>query len=389
MMATLVRAIPKKTSEILGSAMEDISPGLRFSTYFGGYEESGWKVESKEKAKRFREVCGIGSDILKLSEALFLRQKDLWKDGPSCLALEASTTSPFATGLGIEHPLENGFSFLKPYGLPYLPGSGLKGVLRAAALEMGEEEGWSSERVTQLLGGSLESGDREDSDSSHRGELIFFDAYPKMKKESLTVEIMNPHHGNYYAGISSPSGIDAPVPVFFLAISPGTEFFFHVSRVPRTMSASPSAQGEWDWKELVVRTFVYAFTFLGFGAKTAVGYGAFKSNELESKEKKIEIEKAEAETKALLSSGVLPPDHVLWENARLSFTPNDGRIKIAFTKDSTPQRADLDRGMAESLISALSPDDRDRLKVKRKEITLPVVMKRVGNQWSFVQIKQQ
>ncbi|MDD3652268.1 RAMP superfamily CRISPR-associated protein, partial [Immundisolibacter sp.] len=52
------------------------------------------------------------------------------------LCLDAKATAPFTTGLGNEHPLENGFAFLNPYGLPYLPGSGVKGVLRQAAREL-------------------------------------------------------------------------------------------------------------------------------------------------------------------------------------------------------------------------------------------------------------
>ncbi|HWO99019.1 MAG TPA: RAMP superfamily CRISPR-associated protein [Methylococcus sp.] len=52
------------------------------------------------------------------------------------LKLEATGVAPFTTGLGNEHPLENGFAFLNPYGLPYLPGSGVKGILRQAAREL-------------------------------------------------------------------------------------------------------------------------------------------------------------------------------------------------------------------------------------------------------------
>ena len=38
----------------------------------------------------------------------------------------------------MEHPLENGFAFLQPYGLPYLAGSGVKGVLRQTARLLAE-----------------------------------------------------------------------------------------------------------------------------------------------------------------------------------------------------------------------------------------------------------
>ena len=73
------------------------------------------------------------------------------QDGGALMTFEAQAIAPFTTGLGNEHPLENGFAFLSPYGVPYLPGSGVKGVLRQAARELvsgkwGEIAGWSAER---------------------------------------------------------------------------------------------------------------------------------------------------------------------------------------------------------------------------------------------------
>lgn len=50
-----------------------------------------------------------------------------------------------------EHLLENGFAFLNPYGLPYLPGSGVKGVLRQAAREV-DKKSWAVEAIIVLFG---------------------------------------------------------------------------------------------------------------------------------------------------------------------------------------------------------------------------------------------
>src|SRR5690625_7299883 len=77
------------------------------------------------------------------------------------LQLDAITTAPFATGLGNEHPTENGFAFLNPYGLPYLPASGVKGVLRQAARELASgdwgESDWSGDYINTLLGSDRKS----------------------------------------------------------------------------------------------------------------------------------------------------------------------------------------------------------------------------------------
>ena len=71
------------------------------------------------------------------------------------LSLDATAIAPFTTGLGNEHPLENGFAFFNPYGLPYLAGSGVKGVLRQAARELasgqwGNEHGWSADKQFEI-----------------------------------------------------------------------------------------------------------------------------------------------------------------------------------------------------------------------------------------------
>ncbi|HUM09057.1 MAG TPA: RAMP superfamily CRISPR-associated protein, partial [Acidocella sp.] len=71
-------------------------------------------------------------------KGILARQSALSKAVPvdTLFHIDAIAIAPFTTGLGNEHPLENGFAFLNPYGLPYLPGSGVKGVLRQAAREL-------------------------------------------------------------------------------------------------------------------------------------------------------------------------------------------------------------------------------------------------------------
>ncbi len=382
-MSTMVRALPKTVSEILSKLDENkISPGLRFSTYFGGYNPTDWSIEKNKKLEAFQDVCVIEKSLTDLSVALINRQKTLFKDRSDALTLSAETTSPFATGLGNEHPLENGFSFLKPYGLPYLPGAGIKGVLRAAARDMGEEEGWSETKVRQFFGADPnEDAKRGTISSDQRGELIFVDAYPKMEKKSLTVEIMNPHNAKYLEGNASPSGTSAPIPVFFLAIAPKTEFVFNVSRVP--CDGVQTTEGE--WKELVVKTFVHAFKFFGFGAKTSVGYGAFKSDDLDRKGRQAEKERQESMVKEMLDRGDLPKDHKVWENAKLTYSPGDGKVKIVDPKGEG--KAELDRENSAKLMENLDPEKRESFK-KKKEMKHSVVVISRGNMWEFVQLKK-
>lgn len=218
------------------------------------------------------------------------------------LRLDAQATAPFTTGLGNEYPLENGFAFLNPYGLPYLPGSGVKGVLRQAARELaggewGEPHGWEEgfnyeitidrKRVRLSMLDVLFGPESGDGDTQHvRGALTFWDVIPQIKGDSLMVEIMTPHQSHYYqkkpaAGSTSPHDSGQPNPISYLTVPPGSGFAFHVvcdrAHLARLAPALLNDDnGKPRWQTLMTAAFEHAFQWLGFGAKTAVGYGAMR-----------------------------------------------------------------------------------------------------------------
>jgi CRISPR-associated protein Cmr6 len=274
---------------------------------------------------------GAWNDITALSQsdkarmkALGERQNAVADNTANLLSLDALAIAPFATGLGNEHPLENGFAFLNPYGLPYLPASGVKGVLRQAARELasgdwGEAHGWSAEKRYPLLQGEGEKRkpmlDRQKqpimlsmldmlfgheaagNDTSHlHGVLTFWDVIPQIKGDSLMVEIMTPHQGHYYqqkahAGSTNPHDSGSPNPISFLTVPPGSGFNFHVQcNLPFLQHLAPDLAKEGRWKTLLEAAFSHAFAWLGFGAKTAVGYGAMTRDE----EAEAKAEKARA-----------------------------------------------------------------------------------------------
>jgi len=103
-----------------------------------------------------------------------------------------------------------------------------------------------------------------------RGALTFWDVFPRPPKGSLTVEIMTPHYTDYYQHGGTPNDAGQPNPIPFLAIPPGASFDFYV-----TCAAHGLPEGlRQSWKALLKAIFDHAYDWLGFGAKTAVGYGA-------------------------------------------------------------------------------------------------------------------
>jgi len=251
------------------------SPALRFSLLLPVWKP-GFSDTENDNTKAWQLACPLNAADQSLMAALGTRQSTL-RDRllqNDCLAsFDAISTAPFATGLGNEHPLENGFAFLHPYGLPYLPGSGVKGVLRQAAHELaagmwGDCQGWTPEAISTLFGA-------EDADAARRGALIFHDAIPQIRANKLMVEIMTPHQGDYYQGKEAPHDSGMPKPIKFLTVPPGTGFSFLVGCHPALLQLEDLDLSD-HWQSLLEAAFEHAFEWLGFGAKTAVGYGAMR-----------------------------------------------------------------------------------------------------------------
>jgi len=259
-----------------------------------------WEKSESGASKAWDAMTELGIKDIDRMHAWHARQTAL-AGLADAVTFDAISTAPFATGLGNEHPLENGFAFLEPYGLPYLPGSGVKGVLRAAATELAEglfggSDGWTAAAIEALFGRESMDGDQD----HQRGALSFWDVLPQLPGNRLQVEVMTPHQGHYYApgGTSQPphdSG--SPIPIFFLAVPPEAKFTFHVQcNRPFLDRIAPGLAGGERWKTLLDAAFRHAFEWLGFGAKTSVGYGAMALDERAARERsEAERERQEAE----------------------------------------------------------------------------------------------
>lgn len=302
---------------LLGKDFATASPGLRFGMYLQVWGHGF--VKEKDKVEPLKRAGKLNDNDRKVMASLSARQQASFTAAAanaSQLQLDASSTAPFTTGLGNEHPLENGFAFLNPYGLPYLPGSGVKGVLRQAARELasgewGDHHGWHEAAITALFGLENKGGD-----SDHlRGALSFWDVIPEIKGDSLAVEIMTPHQKHYYQEGQNPHDSGSPNPISFLTVPPGSGFTFYVqcNLALLERSARDLAQEE-RWKVLMHAAFGHAFNWLGFGAKTAVGYGAMQEDEAKNAERaRQQTEQREQARRAAMS-----PEDLAFEENRLA-----------------------------------------------------------------------
>ncbi len=257
-------AAPKK----FGKGMH---AGLWFDRFFDKYEkhDKDWQVPKDDSGKLawIQTVAGeVGGDAV---STLADRQKKL------VIALEgdslvAKTDWHFVTGLGNNHPVENGFAWHPTLGVPYLTAAAVKGLLRAWCEEwlgwkISEEE---KKRLLQWFG-----------DETRAGELIFFDALPT-GPVTLKADVMTPHYGEWYEkgaqkpesdGSNVPADWHNPKPIPFLVVIPDQTFQFSVALRP----CATTNVGD------VLIELEQALQYLGVGAKTAAGYGRMSNHIVE------------------------------------------------------------------------------------------------------------
>lgn len=181
-------------------------------------------------------------------------------------------------GLGGLTPTENGLAIHPTYGVPYLPGSSLKGIARAWLDENVSEGPWARggplyrEVFGAPAGGEDDEDDLEavaageDKDPGLSGTVAFLDALwiagdPRLPAKPWAAEILTPHLGRYYRGDGPPDGTESPIPVTFLAAQGG---FRLVVEGPKAL-LDPTM-------ELLERALLER----GVGAKGRSGYGRFR-----------------------------------------------------------------------------------------------------------------
>lgn len=189
--------------------------------------------------------------------------------------IKAKSSSPFITGLGSGHPTETGMILDRNTGLPYIPASSIKGVLRLSqAINCADENGNVDENDKRIV---KYFGTTSDAQEAKRGQLFILDAYPDSERvPKLKLDIMNPHFGNYYSGTNKqPVETETPVPIKFLTVKEGAMFVFRCAFMPlgnEILSENERQEIQQD----VDAMFDTAFETVGFGGKTAIGYGRFK-----------------------------------------------------------------------------------------------------------------
>jgi len=271
--------------------------GLRFNKFFMHWGKD-WRIEEGDKDKEGGKMRWIktisehpvGNRSL-LSEAVERLINLVDKRGGEFRCYR--TIWRFATGLGLNHPIENGMTWHHTLGVPYLPGSSFKGLVRAWVEQW---LGLSDDEINRIFG-SQETG--SNNEKIGVGSIIFFDALP-VAPVRLAADVMTPHYQKYYSGSEAPGDWQDPNPIPFLTVDEQQVFLFALA--PRKIGV-PENQSDiekvWQWVDQALQN-------VGAGAKTAVGYGRFERCEQEENKLRTALmqrkEKQEAE-----KASTIPP----------------------------------------------------------------------------------
>ena len=244
-------------------------------------------MEDQKSALEY--VVGSHCDRQLLADLLARRDITLNKLGARRLPM--ATSGSLTLHLSRSGALENAGIALHPiYGFVYLPGSGIKGLVRSwaetvwAPAQSDQEKAWRT--IEKAFGWSPQSENHkfpqpkkglpgwrpseiEAPKGAASGRLVFHDAWP-LSWPRLIVDVVNNHHPDYYDGKDDPGDWEDPTLVYFLAIGAGNQFDFAISDRKPDDGLLNLARG---W-------LTDALTSEGAGAKTAAGYGRFEPVEM-------------------------------------------------------------------------------------------------------------
>jgi CRISPR-associated protein Cmr6 len=346
------QALPRKSEQLLRQAMDDCQNlGLILDKYapWASVGREQWDLSAKVRQRSNRDARVVTGGEAKghwlkyshemyddESPSIFLRSnndplirtdKDLMQacqnrwlknvEHGKGKAVSLRLSDRMIAGLGASNVLETGLTLERNTGLPYLPGSTVKGLARAWGLievaaqfnltldDQVDNEGYALNVLSSAL---VEPEDKKANDAittmlsrlpnrsineeagayvdffrlifgtqGTAGAIDFLDAIYYGKDEPVyATDVMTPHYVQYYTqnGGAAPAEDDSPNPVSFLTVDAGNVFAFGL--VPRL---SATATLTTDTLTLAMDTthdwLVKGLSRLGVGSKTAAGYGFF------------------------------------------------------------------------------------------------------------------
>lgn len=310
-------------TELVRSALRDLfktasdaHPGLLLQRGWLKYTQTDSEnAGAGGKTEHIQRICDIPAS------ALYHRAFNRWLKNTSAARFHRCVMkidNRLLIGLNGSGALETGCSVSHIHGMPYIPGSSIKGALRAWAEKALPEQ---QAQFNELFGSH---------DASLSGLVNFYDAWwvpdsgPNLQKNKPFVEeIVTPHHTDYYkSGAADATDLDSPVPNAMIGVRGSFLFVYE--------SAS-------DYAGLIKIMLEKTLMANGIGAKTSAGYGYFS--------KDIKCTQDYEQKAVLVRVGSLPAQEQLELRLRIELQGKEEDIIKMFSKDlnKTRERPDFEQ----------------------------------------------
>ncbi|MFA7241729.1 MAG: type III-B CRISPR module RAMP protein Cmr6 [Sulfuricellaceae bacterium] len=293
------------------------------------------------KTAHIERICNIPAPDI------YLRAYQRWevatKDDKRFCCFEMKIENRLLIGLSGGGALETGCAISHTYGMPYLPGSSVKGAARAWLQALPHAD---ADLVREIFG--CEADERDLSGLS--GIVGFHDAWwvpeSRCDKKPFVMDVVTSHHPNYYGseGETAATDLDSPVPNAIIGVQGSFRF---------TLEGAP------EWTRLAKNILEAALAERGIGAKTAAGYGYM----------------------ARIKPSALQAKQSDFIAARLSWNPGSRALKAIL--DDGRKTAPLAGDAAQSLLENLPAEARAGKKIKEGKLRVEI---RVAEQRNLLQI---
>ncbi|MDQ7032450.1 MAG: type III-B CRISPR module RAMP protein Cmr6 [Desulfonauticus sp.] len=241
-----------------------------------------YKRESKNKREKiiskfeiefnFNTVQDIIDKIKNNQNCLF---KSLKEQNYNLKNIILQPESRLIVGLGNESVYETSLTLHHLYGIPYIPASSIKGMVRNYIIinlfNGMEKDAFFDKGFCDIFGCPKDSF----YNKAKIGKVIFFDAFP-VEKPQIDIDIINVHYPDYYTDNKPPADYQNPNPIFFLTVK-DTKFKFLLGIKEKNNIIID--RGVFLGKnifDVIYDNLKYALYEYGIGAKTSLGYGIFK-----------------------------------------------------------------------------------------------------------------
>ena len=238
----------------------DAHPGLLIQR---GYEHHDRDTEEgrKYKTAHIQRICAIPAGPF--YQNAYQRWRQTTTNEARFKQLVLALEQRLFIGLTGGGMLETGCAISHSYGMPYIPGSSVKGVVRSH-VRQSPFAGQHPEVIDELFGAAADP-ERGHPDGLS-GLVVFHDAWwvpgSTTTGSPFVEEIVTTHHLDYYGqeGAVDASDSDSPIPNAQIAVH--GHFLFVL-------------EGAAAWRDLAAQMLTAALSARGIGAKTRTGYGLF------------------------------------------------------------------------------------------------------------------